>query len=315
MAPMAQMEPWTGTTPDLTDQICNQTDKRMAYTWRNDGEGTYPPGRLDFIIYSDAVLTSEKAFTLQTEVMPPERLALYGLDALETSDASDHFPVTADFSYELFVDADEDGIEDSEDNCPGVFNPSQADFDLDGTGDFCDECPFDPLKTEPGLCGCGVIDLDLDGDSVVECIDNCPGDINPEQEDWNSNGIGDMCEDADGDGLNDDEEINTYGTDPGNSDSDLDGISDGIEVVILTSNPLMQDTDLDGLTDGLEQNEAGTSPTNPDTDGDGCNDADEYHLNCPDNFCGDCPGDFNQDGVISTPDLLGFLSVFGFTCD
>jgi hypothetical protein len=30
---------------------------------------------------------------------------------------------------------------------------------------------------------------------------------------------------------------------------------------------------------------------------------------------GDCPGDLNDDGSIGTPDLLQFLSVFGYSCD
>lgn len=38
----------------------------------------------------------------------------------------------------LFADADDDGIRDSEDNCPHVANPDQADLDDDGLGDACD---------------------------------------------------------------------------------------------------------------------------------------------------------------------------------
>ena len=38
--------------------------------------------------------------------------------------------------------------------------------DTDGTGDVCDGCPDDPDKIEPGLCGCGVPDEDIDEDGV-----------------------------------------------------------------------------------------------------------------------------------------------------
>jgi Thrombospondin type 3 repeat len=37
-------------------------------------------------------------------------------------------------------DSDEDGVVDSEDNCPVNANPNQEDFDDDGVGDVCDNC-------------------------------------------------------------------------------------------------------------------------------------------------------------------------------
>lgn len=82
---------------DLTEENCIQTDIRMGYTWRSDGQN-YPPGKLDFIIFSDYTLTAEKSFVLQTEVMSTSRLNLYGLNQSDTSNASDHFPVVTDFS-------------------------------------------------------------------------------------------------------------------------------------------------------------------------------------------------------------------------
>lgn len=45
---------------------------------------------------------------------------------------------------------DGDGVGEG-DNCPTVFNPSQLDQDLDGTGDECDPCPFS--ATEPPCYG------------------------------------------------------------------------------------------------------------------------------------------------------------------
>jgi len=37
-----------------------------------------------------------------------------------------------------------------------------------------DLCPDDPLKTEPGICGCGEADVDSDHDGTMDCDDNCP---------------------------------------------------------------------------------------------------------------------------------------------
>ncbi len=44
------------------------------------------------------------------------------------------------FATELlhFIDSDNDGIENAQDNCPNSFNPSQKDTDGDGIGDICD---------------------------------------------------------------------------------------------------------------------------------------------------------------------------------
>lgn len=58
------------------------------------------------------------------------------------------------------LDEDEDGIPDSEDNCPLTPNPDQDDADGDGAGDACDNCPV----------------------------------ANPDQRDDDGNGIGDVCD-------------------------------------------------------------------------------------------------------------------------
>jgi len=51
-----------------------------------------------------------------------------------------------------------------------------------GEKDLCkswsatDECPDDPTKTSPGVCGCGTPDTDSDKDGAADCIDECPAD-------------------------------------------------------------------------------------------------------------------------------------------
>ena len=39
-----------------------------------------------------------------------------------------------------------------------------------------DDCPDDPAKTAPGLCGCGTPDNDTDADGEADCVDGCPDD-------------------------------------------------------------------------------------------------------------------------------------------
>lgn len=39
-----------------------------------------------------------------------------------------------------------------------------------------DLCPSDPHKVSPGVCGCGVPDVDTDADGVLDCQDKCPND-------------------------------------------------------------------------------------------------------------------------------------------
>lgn len=61
-----------------------------------------------------------------------------------------------------------------------------------------DNCPSDPNKTEPGVCGCGVPDADSDGDGVADCIDGCPNDFNKTAAGVCGCGIADTDNDADG---------------------------------------------------------------------------------------------------------------------
>ena len=77
--------------------------------------------------------------------------------------------------------------------CAGCADDSSISADL---------CPNDPAKTAPGICGCGVADVDTDGDTVPDCIDVCPED----KDKTNKQGIcgcGKADVDADNNGIAD----------------------------------------------------------------------------------------------------------------
>ncbi len=70
------------------------------------------------------------------------------------------------------IDADGDGVDDRYDNCPGAYNPSQADHNLDGVGDACQltaNAGSDQTVFDTG--GNGVEVVQLDGSSSVSPSD------------------------------------------------------------------------------------------------------------------------------------------------
>ncbi|RME02010.1 MAG: hypothetical protein D6812_07065 [Deltaproteobacteria bacterium] len=83
---------------------------------------------------------------------------------------------TRSASTEEFVDRDEDGVWDSEDNCPDQPNERQRDRDGDGLGDVCDP--------------------DRDGDGIPNETDDCADVFDPQQEDADGDGTGDACQQA-----------------------------------------------------------------------------------------------------------------------
>ena len=93
-------------------------------------------------------------------------------------------------------------------------------------------------------------DFDSDSDGVLDGLDNCPTNANPDQADFEGDGIGDACDsDRDGDGLPDAYEI-ANGLDPLNSlDRDADPDGDGftnIEEFNFGTDPQSADADVDG---------------------------------------------------------------------
>jgi hypothetical protein len=183
-------------------------------------------------------------------------------------------------SLQLVVDTDADGVLDFDDNCPLIANPDQADADLDGVGDLCEEdtdldgviddldnCPLiaNPDQADADADGTGDLceeDTDLDG--IVDDLDNCPLVANPDQADADADGEGDACEnDSDGDGILNDVDNCPLVANPDQADADADGVGDLCE----------EDTDLDGIVDDLDNCPLVANPDQADADADGVGDA------------------------------------------
>ncbi len=184
------------------------------------------------------------------------------------------------------VDDDGDGLDNTADNCIGVANADQRDFDNDGIGSACDpdtnnDCVVnfadlaylkefffsdDPLADFNGDGAVNFAELAL----MKEKFFQNPG----------PSGVPNLCSnnlDSDGDGLSDDDETNVYGTDPLNPDSDADGLQDGDEIAAGTD-PLNPDSDDDGINDGDEV-AAGIDPLDDDSDDDGVLDGEDTYPN------------------------------------
>ena len=208
------------------------------------------------------------------------------------------------------VDTDEDGVCDSEDNCPAVDNADQDDADHDGDGDACDNC-VDTANADQH---------NADGDQFGDACDNCDAVANDDQADGDGDGVGDACDncattanadqaDADGDGVGDVCDNCVTAANPDQADSDGDGPGDACDVCPNDPN---NDADHDGICGDVD---ACPNDPNNDADGDGiCGDVDA----CPndagndadhDGICGDvdaCPldadNDADHDGVCGNVD-------------
>jgi hypothetical protein len=183
-------------------------------------------------------------------------------------------------------DADNDGILNESDNCPLVWNTSQADMDKDGIGDVCD---------------------DSDGDGVPDSIDNCMY-----SGDFDGDGFGDACDlDNDNDGICD-KGSNLF-SDPSEPPGGCPTRADNCPRV---KNASQIDSDNDGYGDACDTCPA--APNTGDTDNDGIDNAcdlDDDNDGVPDTIdnCPTVPNpdqrDINRNGVGSACDPSDVLTL------
>jgi endonuclease/exonuclease/phosphatase family metal-dependent hydrolase len=161
------------------------------FTWQ--GNGNFPPGRLDRIFFTDSVVTVANSFILNTDTMTGQALNATGLEAEDTlpSTTSDHLPVAVDIRG--FVSGGCSGDQDCNDGlfCNGVEScvgqecvpgtPVACDDDIACTDDTCNEltdaCEFTAIDAN---CDDGLF---CNGAEVCILFDGCQSTTAPDCDD------------------------------------------------------------------------------------------------------------------------------------
>ena len=125
-------------------------------------------------------------------------------------------------------------------------------FTFTPIGDM-DSCPNDPAKSAPGVCGCGIPDIDSDGDGFLDCVDNCPQTANEFQRDWDGDSVGNACDNCPGH------------DNPAQVDMDGDGIGDVCDIVECSC-----DLNGDGRCDSIDNQLFSEAMQKECTNADGC---------------------------------------------
>jgi len=84
---------------DLSEAAPHTTNTFGSFTWLNPN-GSFFPGKLDWVFYTDSRISVLNTFNLYTPGLSSSLLNLYNLQSNDVINASDHMPVVVDFGQE-----------------------------------------------------------------------------------------------------------------------------------------------------------------------------------------------------------------------
>jgi hypothetical protein len=191
--PVYQAGIYTITETDLGD--FKSTTANMIYAYVSFGH-SYLLNFGDSYIVSTTTTTVQPTTSVPISTTSSITTTVPTTTTISTTTIEVSTSTTPNTTTTIVIDSDNDGVPDTEDNCPskpngpilGTCTPSSDSPGITCTSDA--DCVIGCSTN--GKCSLNQEDTDSDGKGDV--CDNCPTTCNPLQSDANGNGIGDLCD-------------------------------------------------------------------------------------------------------------------------